>query len=331
MFSVKSNRQGRLAAFALPPVETSNGVQHPSGPPRFSAVAVRTPVTPGDGSWSTRGNKSRDALALGAVGRGARRHPSSYRKQPAPGGWLVPGGDGPRHGGGGSTCAMSTKGKVDRGGRMQHQAQPPSLFDGIQRVRPHSDSSPVLRFRRLTDASLPSPVADRTSESQRYRIFSFANARSCMTFDARKDSRRWTIVTVRAKRARNVASSGARSPPPTTMMSCSRKKNPSQVASRRRGAHYELCRRQAVALRDWRSDLERQLSCWVRSSRAASSSISGSGFSSHNGARECSDAVRNSDGESTKGKLTQPRGQRAASGNSADGFAAQKKGDSDDA
>ena len=57
-----------------------------------------------------------------------------------------------------------------------------------------------------------------------------AKARSCMIFEARRLSRRWTTVTDRANRVRNVASSIAVSPPPTTAMSWSRKKKPSQVA-----------------------------------------------------------------------------------------------------
>ena len=47
---------------------------------------------------------------------------------------------------------------------------------------------------------------------------------------ARNSSRRWTIVTDSANRVRNVASSIAESPPPTTTMSWLRKKKPSQVA-----------------------------------------------------------------------------------------------------
>ena len=47
---------------------------------------------------------------------------------------------------------------------------------------------------------------------------------------ARSSSRRWTIVTERANLVRKVASSIAESPPPTTAMSWSRKKKPSQVA-----------------------------------------------------------------------------------------------------
>ena len=69
-----------------------------------------------------------------------------------------------------------------------------------------------------------------TSLFHRNLIFGLANARSCMIFEARSASRRWITVTVLANRVRNIASSMAESPPPTTAMSCSRKKNPSQVA-----------------------------------------------------------------------------------------------------
>jgi hypothetical protein len=51
-----------------------------------------------------------------------------------------------------------------------------------------------------------------------------------MIFDARSSSRRCTTVTLRANLVRNKASSTAESPPPTTAMSWSRKKKPSQVA-----------------------------------------------------------------------------------------------------
>ena len=55
-------------------------------------------------------------------------------------------------------------------------------------------------------------------------------ARSSMILEARNSSRRCTTVTAVAKRVRKVASSIAESPPPTTAMSWSRKKKPSQVA-----------------------------------------------------------------------------------------------------
>jgi hypothetical protein len=47
---------------------------------------------------------------------------------------------------------------------------------------------------------------------------------------ARSVSRRCTRFTLRANRVRKVASSSALSPPPTTAISWSRKKKPSQVA-----------------------------------------------------------------------------------------------------
>ena len=75
-----------------------------------------------------------------------------------------------------------------------------------------------------------SPDTDSTTWFHRKRILSLLIARSCMIFDARSSSRRWTIVTDRANFVRKIASSSAESPPPTTAMSWSRKKKPSQVA-----------------------------------------------------------------------------------------------------
>ena len=97
-------------------------------------------------------------------------------------------------------------------------------------VASRSLSSPVLTLRSRTPSSRSVPTASRTSLSHSKRILSLLNARSCMILLARRVSRRWTIVTVRANRVRKVASSSALSPPPTTTMSWSRKKNPSQVA-----------------------------------------------------------------------------------------------------
>ena len=57
-----------------------------------------------------------------------------------------------------------------------------------------------------------------------------------MIFDARKVSRRWSRCTFVAKRVRYSASSNAVSPPPTTAISRSRKKNPSHVAQARHAA-----------------------------------------------------------------------------------------------
>ena len=82
----------------------------------------------------------------------------------------------------------------------------------------------------VTPVTEVSPSTSTTSESQTKLIFSLVNARSCMILLARSESRRCTIVTDFANRVRNVASSIAESPPPTTAMSWSRKKNPSQVA-----------------------------------------------------------------------------------------------------
>jgi hypothetical protein len=81
-----------------------------------------------------------------------------------------------------------------------------------------------------TPSSRSVPTASRTSLSHSKRILSLLKARCCMTLLARSVSRRCTMVTDRAKRVRKVASSTAVSPPPTTTMSWSRKKKPSQVA-----------------------------------------------------------------------------------------------------
>ena len=69
-----------------------------------------------------------------------------------------------------------------------------------------------------------------TTEFHRNEIFSLANARSCMILVALSSLRLCTRVTVSPKRVRKRASSRAESPPPTTTMSFSLKKNPSHVA-----------------------------------------------------------------------------------------------------
>jgi hypothetical protein len=51
-----------------------------------------------------------------------------------------------------------------------------------------------------------------------------------MIAEARNSGLRWTMLTLPANFARNVASSMAVSPPPTTSVSASRKKAASQVA-----------------------------------------------------------------------------------------------------
>ena len=63
-----------------------------------------------------------------------------------------------------------------------------------------------------------------TSEFHSNEIFGFANALSCMIFDARSVSRRCTTVTLEANRVRKMASSSAESPPPTTAIGLPRKK-----------------------------------------------------------------------------------------------------------
>ena len=88
----------------------------------------------------------------------------------------------------------------------------------------------VLTLRSDAPSSLSLPTRPSTTVSQTTSIFGLLNARSCMIFDARKASRRWIIVTLLANLVRNVASSMAESPPPTTAISWPRKKNPSQVA-----------------------------------------------------------------------------------------------------
>ncbi len=97
-------------------------------------------------------------------------------------------------------------------------------------VTARSRVSPVTVSRRVTPLSLPSPWISATSEFHAKRILSLPKARSAMILLARRASRRWMIVTVRANFVRKVASSMAESPPPTTAMSWSRKKKPSHVA-----------------------------------------------------------------------------------------------------
>ncbi len=72
--------------------------------------------------------------------------------------------------------------------------------------------------------ALLDPAAPARARDRYQRIFSLARARSSMIFVARKSLRRWTMVTRLANFVRNVASSMAVSPPPTTRMSRLRKK-----------------------------------------------------------------------------------------------------------
>ena len=92
-------------------------------------------------------------------------------------------------------------------------------------VRRQSCVSPVSTLRSRTPVSLPSstPSTSSTTYGVRNSIFSWARARSTMIGDARKSSRRWTIVTLVANFVRKIASSIAESPPPTTTTSRSRK------------------------------------------------------------------------------------------------------------
>ena len=61
-------------------------------------------------------------------------------------------------------------------------------------------------------------------------MFSVSRARSSMIAEARNSGRRCTTLTLPANFDRKVASSMAVSPPPTTIVSASRKKAASQVA-----------------------------------------------------------------------------------------------------
>ena len=83
---------------------------------------------------------------------------------------------------------------------------------------------------KVTPDSDLSPWMAETAEFQAKLILGSLSARSAMILLARSLSRRCTIVTELANRVRKVASSTAESPPPTTAMSLSRKKKPSQVA-----------------------------------------------------------------------------------------------------
>ena len=93
-----------------------------------------------------------------------------------------------------------------------------------------SEVWPVITLRRRTPVTTDSPRISSTTEFQMKASRSFLKARSCMIFEARSLSRRWTTLTLVANLVRKVASSIAVSPPPTTTSSLPRKKNPSQVA-----------------------------------------------------------------------------------------------------
>ena len=78
--------------------------------------------------------------------------------------------------------------------------------------------------------TLPSPSTSSTTVERTSSILSFAFTRSTMICDALNSSRRWTRLTLLAKRAMKLASSIAESPPPTTVTTLSRKNEASQVA-----------------------------------------------------------------------------------------------------
>jgi hypothetical protein len=96
------------------------------------------------------------------------------------------------------------------------------------RARSRFESSRTSRSR--TPVTYSSPSTSSTIECQATSIFSFASSRSCMIFEARRSPRRWTRVTLVAKRDRKSASSMAVSPPPTTAIGLPRNSAPSQVA-----------------------------------------------------------------------------------------------------
>ena len=97
-------------------------------------------------------------------------------------------------------------------------------------VTASSEVSPVTVSSRARDSTLSAPWIPVTLVFQRISILGSSNARCCMISDARNRSRRWIRVTLSANLVRNVASSIAESPPPTTAMFCFLKKNPSHVA-----------------------------------------------------------------------------------------------------
>lgn len=118
-------------------------------------------------------------------------------------------------------------------------------------VTASAEVSPVLVLRRVRPESFWSPWISATSLSQANLIFGSAKARSCIALEARRLSRRWTMVTDLAKRERKVASSIAVSPPPTTAMSWSLKKNPSQVAHQETPRPESLSSFGSPSLRCW--------------------------------------------------------------------------------
>src|SRR5215207_6072284 len=93
-----------------------------------------------------------------------------------------------------------------------------------------SRSSPVVTFLTRMPSTPSSPRMSWTTLSVRKVILGLLRARSSMILEARNWSRRWIRMTSEANLERNVASSIAVSPPPTTATFLSLKKKPSQVA-----------------------------------------------------------------------------------------------------
>ena len=90
--------------------------------------------------------------------------------------------------------------------------------------------SPVFTLRTTAPSSLSVPTRSSTTVFHTISMRSLLNARSCMILLALSSSRRTSRDTLVANLVRNVASSMALSPPPTTAISWPRKKNPSHVA-----------------------------------------------------------------------------------------------------
>ena len=93
-----------------------------------------------------------------------------------------------------------------------------------------TSSPPVLELRTTTSETLPSPLISATSHDRCIVILGLARARSCIMRLARSPSLRCTTWTMGENFVRNVASSMAESPPPTTTISCPLKNGPSHVA-----------------------------------------------------------------------------------------------------
>ncbi len=88
-----------------------------------------------------------------------------------------------------------------------------------------------------------------------------------MILEARRLSRRCTSVTLEANFVRKRASSSAESPPPTTAISWSRKKKPSQVAHVDRPWPMRRLSASSPSISDWApvdTMIESAWNCWSR-------------------------------------------------------------------